>query len=178
MNPRHLSKFLSLVLRHKPEALNIQLDKNGWADLDDLLAKLQAQGKNATQSDIEELVRTNNKQRFKLDLDNRRIRANQGHSITVDLEMQAIAPPALLYHGTATKNIPSIQQTGLQKRNRQHVHLSADKATAINVGSRHGKPIILVIDAAQMHADGLHFYQSENGVWLTDAVAVQYIDFG
>ena len=177
MQKKNLSKYLSLLLRHRPEVLNLNMDKNGWVNLDELIEKLNADGKNVTLEKIQEVVATNTKQRFKLDEVNNRIRANQGHSINVDVELVEKNPPQILYHGTAKKNIDIISKEGLKKMNRQHVHLSQDYDTAINVGGRHGKPIILKIDCKRMLEDGFKFYLSENKVWLTDVVDVKYIKF-
>ncbi len=175
MNTKRISKFLSLILRHRPETIGISLDEQGWASTQEVLDGMNAKGVTVDLDILREVVQTNDKQRFKLSEDESRIRANQGHSVRVDLGMEAIEPPAVLYHGTATKNQTAILSEGIQKRKRTHVHLSADEATAIKVGQRHGKPIVLVIDAAQMYEAGIAFYQSENGVWLTDFVAVEYI---
>ncbi len=177
MQNKNLSKFLSLILRHQPEVLNLNMDKNGWVDLDELLEKLNASGKKVTLEKIQEVVATNQKQRFKIDEINNRIRANQGHSINVDVELEEKVPPPILYHGTAIKNLEIIRKEGLKKMNRQHVHLSQDYETAIKVGGRHGKPIILKIDCNQMIDDGFKFFLSENKVWLTDSVDVKYIEF-
>lgn len=175
MKTRDLSKFLSLLLRHKPETINLQLDRNGWADLDELISKLKVDGKKTSLEHIQEMVEANNKQRFKLDLKNNRIRANQGHSIPIDMEFEPVEPPKLLYHGTAEKNIISIQKSGIQKRNRQHVHLSPDLKTAEIVGRRHGKPVIFIVDSKAMFEKGFDFFLSENGVWLTDEVPSDFL---
>lgn len=174
---KKLSKFLSLILRHEPQAIGLTLDAEGWADVDDFIAKAGAHGKLYSRTLIEAIVRDNDKQRFKLSADGRRIRANQGHSIDIDLALAPVAPPATLYHGTATRFAGSIRKTGLEKRSRQHVHLSLDHDTAIKVGSRHGTPLVLRVRAAEMHAQGFVFYRADNGVWLTDAVAVEFIDW-
>ena len=175
MHNKKLSKFLSLILRHKPEVLGITLDPQGWASTKEIIEKMQAQGKQVSLQDLQEVVANNDKQRFKLSEDSKRIRANQGHSITVDLQLTPRIPPTTLYHGTATKNLGLIFQQGLLKRKRTHVHLSKDKETAIKVGQRHGTPVVLWIDAQQMQEDGFVFYLSENGVWLTEHVPVKYI---
>lgn len=174
MRTRDLSKFLSLLLRHKPETINLKLDRNGWADLDELISKLKADGKKTSLEHIQEMVESNNKQRFKLDLKNNRIRANQGHSIPIDMEFEPIKPPQFLYHGTAKRNIPSIQKLGIQKQDRQHVHLSPDLKTAEIVGKRHGKPVIFVVDSEAMFEKGFDFFLSENGVWLTGEVPSEF----
>ncbi|MEM6723827.1 MAG: RNA 2'-phosphotransferase [Bacteroidota bacterium] len=172
---KHISKLMSLVLRHRPEAIGLELDSEGWANLDQLIDKMNQQGKQVDRALIEHIVATNNKKRFILSSDGNRIRANQGHSIEIDLALKAIEPPEILYHGTAIRFLKSIYESGLEKRNRQHVHLSANKATALDVGQRHGKPVILEIQALKMHQVGFVFYRSENGVWLTDHVPVHYL---
>ncbi|MGJ7901587.1 RNA 2'-phosphotransferase [Lysobacter sp. 1R34A] len=177
VNLTKTSKFLSLVLRHEPDAIGLSLDGNGWADIDELIRLANAAGKPVTRALIDEVVRDNDKQRFAISDDGTRIRANQGHSIEVDLALTALAPPAVLYHGTATRFAKSIRNLGLVKQSRQHVHLSSDPDTAIKVGSRHGKALVLSIRAGDMHARGLSFFQSANGVWLTDAVAPEFIDW-
>jgi putative RNA 2'-phosphotransferase len=171
------SKFLSLVLRHQPEVIGLSLDSEGWADIDEII-RLAHGHKPLTRALIEAVVANNNKQRFAISADGQRIRARQGHSVEVDLGFVPVAPPTLLYHGTATRFVDAIRRDGLVKRSRQHVHLSADAETATNVGSRHGKPVVLIIAAAEMTAAGHAFFLSENGVWLTDAVPAAFIDFG
>ncbi len=175
MNTKRISKFLSLILRHKPEVLPIELDPQGWADLDEIIEKMQRKGMEVDQSIIESVVANNDKQRFRLDLDNRRIRANQGHSIDIDLALEPSVPPKQLFHGTATRFIDSIMEKGLIRGSRQHVHLSLDIVTATKVGSRHGKPTILKVDAETMHQKGFVFYVSENRVWLTEHVPVEFL---
>jgi len=170
-----LSKFLSLILRHKPETIGIQLDENGWTDVQLLLQKMQVSGKTMDLTTLQAVVANNDKKRFAFSEDGTKIRANQGHSLKVQLGYKPQTPPAILYHGTVEKFLGSIFQTGLDKRKRHHVHLSSEIATATNVGKRRGKPVILTIDAAQMQADGYPFFLSENGVWLTDKVPVKYI---
>ena len=177
MKSKDLSKFLSLLLRHQPERLNLTMDKNGWVQVDELLQNLKADGKNVSFEDLKEVVETNNKQRFKLDEEQGRIRANQGHSIQVDTELKETTPPDILYHGTAIKNLEAIKKDGLRKMNRQHVHLSQDIETAKRVGSRHGKPVILKVQCQAMLDAGHIFYLSENGVWLTDDIPVGFIAF-
>ncbi len=172
-----ISKLLSLVLRHNPESIGIQLDENGWVAVADLLTQLKAHNKAITFSELEEIVATNNKQRFAFNDDHSCIRANQGHSIEVDMNFEAKQPPHVLYHGTVGDALEAIAAGGLQKMGRQHVHLSADITTAEKVGMRRGKPVILTINSGAMFNNGCVFYQSENGVWLTDNVPVHYINF-
>jgi len=168
------SKFLSLVLRHKPEVIGISLDKEGWIETDKLLTALNENGKSISLQELEEIVANNDKKRFILE--NGRIRANQGHSINVDLALQASTPPKYLYHGTATRFLDSIMASGLEKRNRQHVHLSSDRATATKVGSRHGKPVILKVQAKRMSEMGQKFFLSKNHVWLTSDVPTKFLE--
>jgi putative RNA 2'-phosphotransferase len=172
-----ISKFLSLVLRHKPEEIGIKLDNAGWISVADLLRACHAYGFSISQEELEEVVCTSDKQRFAFSADRMRIRANQGHSVEVELDYQALAPPEILYHGTARRFLDSIREQGLLKGQRHHVHLSSDEETAITVGARHGKAKVLIIEAMQMHKDGFVFYQSKNGVWLTDSVPTAYINF-
>ncbi len=177
--PSHtrISKFLSLVLRHRPEKIGLELDPQGWAEVNPLIDKLNAHGLMVSRKILEEVVATNPKKRFALNDDQTKIRANQGHSIQIDHGFKPTEPPEILYHGTAQKFLKSILATGIQKRNRHHVHLSADLDTATNVGQRHGKVVILHVRALEMHKAGAEFYLSENGVWLTDEVKVAYIDY-
>lgn len=170
-----ISKFLSLVLRHKPETIGLYLDENGWADVEELLSKMNQHRFNINNATLNEIVVSNNKQRFAINADKTKIRANQGHSIRVELGLEEATPPQYLYHGTGEKSVASILQTGIQKGVRQHVHLSADIATAIAVGKRHGKPKVFIIDAQKMHQEGFKFYQSENKIWLTDHVPLSYL---
>ena len=171
------SKFLSLLLRHKPETLHLQLDAQGWISVDELLAKLQSTQHALTLEELQYVVQHNSKQRFAFNEDQSKIRANQGHSISIELGYTPLTPPPILFHGTALRNLPSIQQSGLLKRQRHHVHLSQDKTTAITVGKRHGKPVVLIIRAQDMQEAGHSFFQSENGVWLTDHVPTAFIEF-
>ncbi|MHB0936382.1 MAG: RNA 2'-phosphotransferase [Armatimonadota bacterium] len=172
----HISKLLSLVLRHQPEAIGVTLDAEGWVRIDELLNALHAHGTPLSRAELQEVVETNDKQRFRIDDAGERIRANQGHSIPVDLALTPREPPELLYHGTADRFLAGIRQHGLQKQSRQHVHLSPDEPTAHAVGRRHGKPVILRIRAGQMHRDGYPFFLSDNGVWLTEHVPAEYIE--
>jgi len=176
MTPQEIkkkSKFLSLLLRHRPEKVGLVLDKNGWANVPELLSKTKI-----SMDELLEIVINNDKQRFSFNEDKSKIRANQGHSLKqIDLELPSIVPPQFLYHGTVNKFMQSIRAQGLRKMNRQHVHLSKDRETAIKVGSRRGKAVILTIRAGDMHKDGFKFYCSKNGVWLTDSVPEKYINF-
>jgi putative RNA 2'-phosphotransferase len=174
---KNISKFLSLVLRHAPETIHLQLDENGWADVDELINKCIEHNTKLDYEVLLEVVETNDKKRFSFNEENTKIRANQGHSIHIDLELKEQKPTNVLYHGTVAKFIESIKKEGLQKMSRHHVHLSKDTETAIKVGSRRGKPIILAVNAPKMVADGFKFYLSENGVWLTDHVPAKYIEF-
>jgi putative RNA 2'-phosphotransferase len=171
------SKFLSLVLRHNPGKIGLTLDENGWADVDDLINRCNKKNQSIDRSSLELIVKENDKQRFSFNDDGNKIRANQGHSIEVDLGLQEVTPLAKLYHGTVQKFLDSIKSEGLKKMSRQHVHLSKDLETAIKVGSRRGKPIILEVNSSAMADDGFKFYLSENNVWLTDHVPPQYISF-
>jgi putative RNA 2'-phosphotransferase len=174
---KHISKFLSLVLRHKPEEIGISMDAEGWVDVDELIEKCNARRMSLDWDILEEVVFTNDKQRFTFNEDSTKIRANQGHTVEVDLKLDAAEPLEFLYHGTVQKFIDEIKAHGLQKMQRQHVHLSKDLETAIKVGSRRGKPIILKVKASDMHKDGHAFYVSKNGVWLCEQVPAQYIQF-
>lgn len=171
------SKVLSLVLRHQPEAIGLTLDAEGWASVDELIACAAKQRRALSRERIAKIVDTSDKQRFKLSDDGARIRANQGHSIDVDLKLVSQTPPEILFHGTTARNLDSIQAGGLEKRSRQHVHLSPDEATAIKVGQRHGKPVVLRVRALNMHEAGHAFYLSDNGVWLVDTVPSEFLDF-
>ncbi|UYZ58364.1 RNA 2'-phosphotransferase [Hymenobacter latericus] len=172
---RRLSKFLSLVLRHQPQLIGLRLDDAGWADVAELLERLQQHGRGVSRATLQAVVDHNDKQRFAFSPDGQRIRANQGHSVAIELGYQPQMPPALLYHGTAERNLASIREHGLLRQKRHHVHLSADVATARSVGQRYGRPVVLAIAARQMHDLGHPFYQSGNGVWLTDSVPPQFI---
>ena len=173
----HLSKFLSLVLRHNPAAAHITLDDSGWCSIDSLLAGAARANRPLTRDSLLRIVASSDKQRFTISDDGLRIRASQGHSIEVDLNLAPLAPPTLLYHGTFPAAIDPIRREGLRRMARHHVHLSADTETAARVGQRRGQPIILTIRAAALHAAGSPFYRSTNGVWLVDAVPPSFIDF-
>lgn len=173
-----ISKFLSLILRHQPEVIGLALDASGWTDIGTLLAQAEKHGKAISLDDLLEVVETSDKQRFAISDDGQRIRANQGHSIEgIDLGLTAVAPPDMLYHGTASRFIDSIRASGLNPGSRHHVHLSAHLDTAVKVGTRHGKPVVLVVNAGAMQRLGHVFYRSANGVWLTDRVPVEFIQF-
>lgn len=172
----NLGRFISLILRHKPETIGIQLDENGWADVNELITGVNQYGKNIDREDLERIVRENSKKRYIFNKDKTKIRANQGHSLNVEIELKQAIPPNILYHGTGEKSVQSIQKSGINKRNRQFVHLSAEVDTAINVGSRHGKPIVFQVNSKQMYEDGYVFYLSENMVWLCDEVRPQYCE--
>lgn len=175
---KRISKFISLVLRHRPELIGIDLDPQGWAKTQELIEKSKSKDVQFTMEDLNEIVITNDKKRFSFNEDRTKIRANQGHSLKyVDLEMKPIESPAILYHGTVVKFIDSIRKQGLIKRSRQHVHLSLDIETANKVGSRRGVPVILEIEAQKMYSAGYQFYRSENGVWLTDHIPSEFINF-
>lgn len=169
------SKFLSLVLRHRPQTLGLTLDSSGWVAVDVLLAAMRARGMAVDQAKLERVVAENDKQRFAFSEDGTKIRANQGHSIQVALGLEPRTPPDLLYHGTAVKTLASIRSQGLVKGRRHAVHLSPDAETAKKVGQRHGEPVVLVVQAGRMAGDGYIFTCSENGVWLTDRVPPEYI---
>ena len=168
---RSLGRFLSLVLRHNPRAAYITLDRHGWADVDALLAGCARAGKPMTRQDLERIVREDNKQRYSFNEDHTKIRANQGHSIPVDVELRKAQPLQYLYHGTAARFLPAIRTDGIRKMNRQYVHLSPDYQTAVAVGRRHGSPVVVLrIDAGAMAQNGMAFFRSENGVWLCEYV--------
>jgi len=169
-DPVQLSKFLSFVLRHKPDAIGLSLDTQGWASIDELIEKGNAAGTHFGREDLLHVVATSDKKRFSVSADGLRIRAAQGHSVTVELGLLPQEPPSVLYHGTATRFVESILSEGLKPQDRQHVHLSIDDATAQRVGQRHGKPVTLKIEALRMHAKGYKFFLTDNGVWLTDQV--------
>lgn len=169
------SKFLSLVLRHQPELIGLTLDTQGWAFVDELLALANASGQSFDREIIKTIVAGSDKQRFALSGDGLRIRANQGHSVNVSLGLAAVTPPDTLYHGTASRFLNSIRSSGLHAAQRKHVHLSSDSGVAQQVGARHGAPVVLVIDAKAMNAKDYLFYLSENGVWLTETVPIDYI---
>jgi putative RNA 2'-phosphotransferase len=169
------SKFLSLVLRHKPQEIGLKLDLAGWVPVADLLRAADSHGFPLTMDQLLEVVRTNDKQRFSLSDDGLKIRANQGHSVEIDLGYEPAIPPPVLYHGTVEKVLHTIMQQGLLKGQRHHVHLSADSKTAESVGSRRGRPTVLEVNSALMSAHGYIFFRSKNGVWLTEHVPPSYL---
>lgn len=171
------SKFLSKVLRHAPESVGLRLDDAGWVDVDDLLAAAVRAGVPLDRPTLQRVVAENGKQRFALSADGVRIRASQGHSVPVELGLAPVVPPDVLFHGTADRNLESIRAQGLVPGRRTHVHLSADEATAVNVGRRHGRPVVLRIQSGEMHRAGHPFFRSENGVWLTASVPPAHIHF-
>ncbi len=170
-----VSKYLSRHLRHQPERIGIKLSLGGWVAVNELLAACQKNKFHISRQDLEEVVANNDKKRFSFDPTGTLIRANQGHSVEVDLQLEPIVPPEILYHGTGAGAVESILQTGLCKMSRHHVHLSWDIGTAKKVGARHGKPVIFVVNALVMHENGYIFYRSDNGVWLVESVPPDYL---
>lgn len=176
-DPVRLSKFLSLVLRHEPERAGLKLDSAGWVGVDDLLAGCAQTGMPIDRARLEEIVRESDKKRFAFNADGTRIRANQGHSVEVELDYATRTPPGILYHGTASRFLDSIRKHGLLRGERHHVHLSADVETATKVGARRGRAVVLAVAAGAMHAAGHRFFLSDNGVWLVDAAPAAYLTF-
>ncbi len=170
-----LSKFLSFVLRHEPQSVGLKLDPQGWASIDDLIAKGNAGGPRFSREELAHVVETSDKKRFSISADGLHIRAAQGHSVAVDLGLAPATPPTMLYHGTARRFLDSIMSRGLEPGRRQQVHLSIDTVTARRVGRRHGEPVILGVEASAMHAHGLAFFLADNGVWLTDHVPAEFL---
>ena len=170
-----ISKYLSLHLRHQPEQLGLTLETGGWVNVGLLLAACEQNGFELTRAELEEVVVRNDKQRFSFDDTGTRLRANHGHSVEVDLQLEEAVPPPLLYHGTPERSLDSILRTGLKKMQRQHVHLSTTLDEARKVGARRGRPVIVLVDAAAMHADGFQFFRSASGIWLTDEVPAKYL---
>ena len=175
MGLKETSKYMSLILRHKPETIGITLDEHGWANVDELIEGI-ARTRRFNMEILEEIVRTDEKQRYSFNEDKTLIRANQGHSIPVDVEPEETVPPEELWHGTATKYEASIDAQGLIPKSRLYVHLSKDRETAVKVGQRHGKPILYTVKAGEMSRDGYKFYLSKNGVWLTKEVPARYLE--
>lgn len=170
------SRFMTMILRHKPEAIGISLDRHGWADVRELINGINATGSHHLDMEtLKEIVRTDEKQRYSFNEDLTKIRANQGHSIPVDVELRETVPPPLLYHGTGEKYVSSIDVKGLLPKSRLYVHLSADYDTAVTVGQRHGAPVVYTVDTAAMAADGFRFWLSANNVWLVKAVPAVYL---
>ena len=174
MHEINTGKFIALILRHKPEVIGIHLDEHGWANVDELIAGI-SKTQEFNMAMLEEIVRTDNKQRYSFNDDKTKIRANQGHSIPVDVELTQKTPPDVLWHGTGEKYVYSIEVQGLIPKTRLYVHLSSDPDTAIKVGSRHGKPVVYEVATGAMQKDGYVFFQSVNGVWLTKHVPVKYL---
>ena len=170
-----ISKFLSLILRHRPEAMGLQLDPSGWVAVEELLDNCQKHGRALTLEQLHAVVDACEKQRFAISEDGQRIRASQGHSIEIELGYEPAEPPLVLFHGTAEKSLASILVKGLVKKKRHHVHLSSDYGTAAKVGQRHGRPIVLKVDATAMSHGGFDFFCSANGVWLVQSVPVEYL---
>lgn len=171
------SKFLSLVLRHKPDTIKLALTKDGWAEVDELIEKSRQSGVSLTKEILNKIVEQGNKKRFSFSEDGQKIRANYGHSIPVDLSASSQQPPEILFHGTAMHFLESIRQEGLLPQTRLFVHLTPDKESAIQIGKRHGKPLVFCIQARKMHRDGFKFYDTESDIWLTEWVPLEYIDF-
>lgn len=174
MSLESTSKFISLILRHKPDTIGITLDEHGWANVTELIEGI-SKTRPFDMKMLEEIVDTDEKQRYSFNEDKTLIRANQGHSVSVDVELRQVLPPQYLYHGTGEKYVSSIEAQGLIPKSRLYVHLSSDYDTAVKVGSRHGKPVVYRISAKQMADDGYIFYKSVNGVWLTEKVPVKYL---
>ncbi|NEP10062.1 MAG: RNA 2'-phosphotransferase [Symploca sp. SIO2C1] len=170
-----ISKYLSKHLRHQPERIGIKLAPGGWVSIDELLRACKKHSFEINRTELEEVVANNDKKRFSFDSTGTLIRANQGHSVEVDLQLEPVIPPKVLYHGTGHRAVEVILQQGLRKMSRHHVHLSSEMITARKVGARHGRPVILIVDAAGMQNDGYTFYCSDNGVWLVDNVPPKYL---
>lgn len=175
MDLQSISKYMSLILRHKPEVIGICIDEHGWANVEKLIHGIAKNNPGFNMEALEEIVKTDNKQRYSFNDDKTLIRANQGHSIQVDVELEEKEPPNVLYHGTGEKYVASIDQDGLIPKSRLYVHLSKDVKTARAVGRRHGKEIIYSVNSAQMYKDGYKFYLSKNGIWLTKKVPMKYL---
>jgi putative RNA 2'-phosphotransferase len=173
---KKISKFLSLILRHKPEVVGLKLEKNGWVSVEKLIKACADYGKKFTLAELKEVVETNDKKRFAFNDNETKIRASQGHSVEVEIEFEKQTPPKILYHGTAEKNVGIIFAEGLKKISRHHVHLSSDIETARKVGRRYGKPVIFQIDTVSMKAEGFEFYISANGVWLVEGVPPKFLE--
>ena len=174
MSDKDISKYISLILRHKPETIGISLDEHGWANVDELIRGVSKSHPLDIEA-LERIVAEDEKQRYSFNEDKTLIRANQGHSITVDVELEEVQPPEFLYHGTGEKYVESIDRQGLISKSRLYVHLSVDEDTAYKVGRRHGKPVIYIVKSGEMYRNKISFYRSVNGVWLTKNVPVQYM---
>lgn len=170
-------RYLAYILRHNPSAANVELDGSGYADVEKLIDGIRQSGKQAALPDLERIVSTDSKGRFSFNADRTKIRANYGHSVPVDIEREEVVPPSVLYHGTAEKYLDGILAEGIKKRSRNFVHLSGDRETALSVGARHGQAVVLKIFAKDMYENGYKFFRSESGVWLTDFVPCEYIEF-
>ena len=175
MNLTDISRFISLILRHKPESIGITLDEHGWANVDELIDGI-SRTQYFDREMLEEIVRTDEKKRYSFNEDRTLIRANQGHSIPVDVELEKTEPPKYLYHGTGEKYVESIDKQGLIPKSRLYVHLSTDEETARKVGNRHGKPVIYIVNSGEMYRNNEKFYRSVNGVWLTKNVPIKYLN--
>ena len=171
------SRFLSLVLRHNPKLVGLTLGPGGWVPIDDLLRGMKKAGRGITRDELEVVVAEDNKSRYTLSEDGQRIRAAQGHSVKINLDLPTAIPPDRLFHGTARHSLDTIWNEGLKPGRRQQVHLSGDPETATRVGARHGRPVVLTIETDKMHADGHEFLQADNGVWLTNHVPPAYLGF-
>lgn len=176
MKKDKLSVFISLILRHKPSEIGIALDEHGWAKVDELITGINNTGRKIDIEILDDIVRTDSKQRYSFNEDKTLIRANQGHSISVDVELEEIQPPEFLYHGTGRKYVNSINKQGLIPKSRLYVHLSNDKETAVNVGKRHGEAVVYLVKSEEMYRNGYKFYRSVNGVWLTKEVPIKYME--
>ena len=174
-NKRDNGRFLSLILRHKPETIELTLDESGWVNVSDLIKQMKKHGRPFDMEELEDIVETNNKKRFEFNEKKTKIRASQGHSLGVNAGTVK-TPPDILYHGTGKKSVGSIMKVGLKQFTRDFVHLSSDTETAINVGSRHGEPVVFKVLVDEMRADGFIFYQSTNGVWLINHVPAKYLE--
>ncbi len=175
MNLENISRYMSLILRHKPDVIGISLDEHGWANVNELINGIAKNNAGFNMESLEEIVRTDSKQRYSFNDDKTLIRANQGHSIPVDIELEEKEPPEYLYHGTGEKYVESINRQGLIPKSRLYVHLSKNVKTAESVGERHGRPIVYLVHSGKMYKDGYKFYLSANGVWLTKKVPVEYL---
>ena len=172
---RKTSKYIAYLLRHNPSAAGLEMDENGWVEVRSLIEGVCKTGRPLNLEMLAEIVETDAKQRFSFNEDSTKIRANQGHSLRVDVEMKELVPPAVLYHGTAEKYLSNIRENGISKQTRNYVHLSKNIETARRVGARHGAPVVLQLDAQRMHEDGYRFLLSKNGVWQTDHVPYCYV---